>query len=589
MAVIGIDLGTTNSLVSYWKDGKAQLISDELGNQLFPSVVSFFEDNKVAVGVTAKEQLVLRPDCTIGSFKRFMGSEKVYTLAGKEYKPLELSAYVLAELKRVAQKQLGEDIEEAVITVPAYFNDKQRSDTKKAAQIAGLKVERLINEPSSAALAYQMKTGISDNNLIVFDFGGGTLDLSYVECFENVIEIVAVAGDNMLGGDDVDAAIFAYICEQKGMDAETMPLEERAALCREIEEQKKLLQEQDSVMIAGVELSNDTLFASCVPLFTKIKKIFLRLLEDADVRISEVDDIIMVGGSSRLTIVKRFLTELLGKEPIVLGDTDKVVAYGAGAYAGMRQRKEEVKDIIMTDVCPFTLGIETRHGKNDEKGYMLPLIRRNSTLPSRTKQALVTLYDYQQGINVKIFQGEEYYAKDNLFLGEVSIDVESKPAGQEMITVQFTYDINGILQVEVENSAGEKKHIMLANQSLTERELERYQAQMQEAVRMVSPWEDEETMELFSYLMKTYEESTGEKQERIGAFLYIYSKKLESGRMKRIHEAVQEMRELVAALKEYEEEKENIYFDGLLKYDTYAEDEFAVEWENDEEGEKYTS
>lgn len=562
MAVIGIDLGTTNSLAAYWKDGKACLIPDAVGNVLFPSVVSFFEQNEVAVGSVAKEQLMLQPDKTVASFKRYMGTEKIYSIGDKSYKPLELSALVLSELKMAAENYLKEEIEEAVITVPAYFNDKQRSDTKKAAQLAGLHVERLINEPSAAALAYQMASGQNENNLIVFDFGGGTLDLSYMECFDNVIEIVAVAGDNLLGGDDVDACIYEYVCKEKGLTEQDLSLEERAALHKETEQKKRLLQQQDVVEVQGVELTNEKLFEICIPLFTRIKKIFLRLLEDAGVRISEIDDIIMVGGSSKLKVVSQFLTELLGKKPIVLGDTDLVVAMGAGVYAGIRQRAEGIRNLIMTDVCPFTLGVETFRSQTDKKGHMCVLIERNSTLPSKTKKRMYTLYDFQEQLLVKIYQGEEYYAEENLFLGEVTIQVPRKPAGKEWIEVEFVYDINGILQVEVTNSRGEKKHIQLANQELTDQELERYQTEMETIIRMKSPWENEEYVQLFEKVEQYYEESVGRKREYLSNVLDWYLYQMHSGRMKTIKTTAEKMKKIIEDLECYEEEKEELLFDG---------------------------
>ena len=483
----------------------------------------------------------------------------------KKYKPFELSAFVLSELKATAEHFLQEEIEEAVITVPAYFNDKQRGDTKKAAQLAGLHVERLINEPSAAALAYQKISGQTERNLVVFDFGGGTLDLSYVECFDNVIEIVAVAGDNLLGGDDVDACIYEYVCREKGLTKQDLTTEESAALHKEAEQKKCLLQQQEVVEIQGVELTNEKLFEICIPLFTRIKKVFLRLLEDAGVCISEIDDIIMVGGSSKLKVVSQFLTELLGKKPVVLGDTDLIVAMGAGAYAGIRQRAEGIKNLIMTDVCPFTLGVETFRSQEDKKGYMCVLIERNSTLPGKAKQKLYTMHDFQEQLQVKIYQGEEYYAEENLFLGDVMIQVPRKPAGKEWIEVEFVYDINGILQVEVVNSRGEKKHIQLANQELTKFELERYQTEMEAIVRMRSPWENKEYVQLFEKAEQYYEESVGNKREYLANVLGWYICQMNSGRLKTIKNTVEEMKQIIADLESYEKTKEDMLFDGEQK------------------------
>ncbi len=565
MAVIGIDLGTTNSLVAYWKEGMVCLIPNEVGNVLFPSVVSFFESGEVAVGNVAKEQLILQPDRTIASFKRHMGTKKTYCVGEQNYKPLELSALVLAELKAIAERYLQEEIEEAVITVPAYFTDKQRSDTKKAAQIAGLHVERLINEPSAAALAYQMASGQTESNIVIFDFGGGTLDLSYVECFDNVIEIVAVAGDNMLGGDDVDTCIYEYLCRQNGYCNKQMPVEKEALLRKEVEQKKRLLQQQESVEIQGIEFSNKKLFEICVPLFTRIRKLFLHLLEDAGVRVSEVDDIIMVGGASKLPIVKQFLTEILGKEPIVLGDAELVVALGAGTYAGIRERADDVKNIIMTDVCPFTLGVESHYSKEDKKGHMCVLIERNSTLPCKTTQRLYTLYDFQEQIKVKIYQGEEYYAEENLFLGELSIKIPEKPAGKEWIDVEFVYDINGILRVQITNSKEERKQISLANQELTPRELEKYQAQMDEIIRMKSPWENPEYVELFEIVEEYYGKSVGERKDYLAGILSWYTYNMNTGSIKNIRNTAKRMKQIIGMLEKYEINKENLFFDGELK------------------------
>ena len=455
MAIIGIDLGTTNSLVSYWKDGKVQLLRGNDGSNMFASAVHFMKD-RILVGNEAKDILYSDPANTVASFKCFMGSEKTYTINGKEYTPAVLSSMVLKLLKDRAEAQLGEAIEEAIITVPAYFNDCQRSDTKKAAQLAGLKVERLINEPSAAALYYMYhKYGnnieeMDDLNLLVFDFGGGTLDLSYVECFENIVEIVAVAGNNHLGGDDIDQCIMDYLCLEKGMT-------KSGSLLKEIRRAKENISTTSVMEIQGITITEDQLFEICLPLFQKIKEVVIRVLADAGIPISEVDDFILVGGSSNLSVVQRFLKELTGKAPFKLDDCDEVVALGAGLYAGIRARQEGICDIIMTDVCPFTLGTNCVHDKEEKRAYLLPIIKRNSTLPCTVTKRLNTISDYQSVLSVGIYQGEEYYADENLSLGKILINVKQKPAGQAYADVSFTYDINGILKVDVINEDGVKK------------------------------------------------------------------------------------------------------------------------------------
>lgn len=612
MAVLGIDLGTTNSLAAVWEDGKVRFVEDGHGQVLFPSVVSFVGEAGLVAGPEAKGRILTHRRETASSFKRFMGTDKTYQLGDRAYTPIELSAMILERIRRNAEYFLGEGIEEAVITVPAYFNDKQRNDTKKAAKIAGLKVERLVNEPSAAALAYRMECGGGDATLLVFDFGGGTLDLSFVECFDNVIEIAAVAGDNYLGGDDIDQLVAAYFCRENGLVVTDMPesgakrwereaeggqktedspqtcltAAEYAALISCAEAAKCRLEQERETEIAlevgGIcyraKLTDDLLFEICMPLFAKIKKLFLHLLKDAGAHVSDLTDLVMVGGSSRLGVVKRFLTELLGKEPVVLGETDKVVAMGAGVYAGIRTRKEDIRDMLLTDVCPFTLGVEVWRGTGDAQNALLPMIERNSTLPMSTCQHLVTVHDFQSEIRVGIYQGEEYYAKDNLFLGEIIIPVCPKPAGQEGVDVYFTYDINGILYVEVVNSQNVHEHILLAGQELSRAELAQYQKKMKQL--MLPPIMRKENQELLAGLREYYENSVGVQREQIGWFINWFVTGLQSKRLRAVTHAVETAKNQLAMWKEQEERSEEALFDGELKQ------QLLQGWEEDEEWEE---
>ena len=585
MAIIGIDLGTTNSLAACWKDGSLELIPNENGEVLFPSAVGYVEGEGFLVGTAAKERLLTHPGDTVASFKCFMGTAKEYRLGGRTYTPMELSAMVLERLRRNAERVLQEEIEEAIVTVPAYFNDKQRSDTKKAAQVAGLKVERLINEPSAAALAYRMAAGEEDRTLIVFDFGGGTLDLSYVECFDNVIEIVAVAGDNHLGGDDIDKAIQAYFCRENGLAEEKLTLEELAGIRHLAEQSKCALSATGQVdmelevggRVCRARLTEDVLFELCMPLFGKMKELFLHLLEDADSRVSQVDDLVMVGGSSRLGVVRRFLSELLGKEPVVLDETDRVVALGAGIYAGIRRRGEEIRDMLLTDVCPFTLGIGIWNRSGQDRNILSPMIERNSTLPASVKNRFITTSDYQREILVKIYQGEEYYVDDNAYLGEVAIEVALKPAGQAWVDVQFTYDINGILHVSVENEMGERRQIFLANQALSPEELERYAKEMEKI--MLPPIEQPENQKMLARFLEYFENSTGERREQIGAMIGYVTRGLCSGRKKAVRNAQEVARQWLSMLEESQETKEERLFDGRAFYGWDEE----TDWDEGEE------
>lgn len=623
MAMIGIDLGTTNSLAAYWKDGQVQFIPDVSGNCLIPSAVSCIcteDEENFFVGREAKELLACSRGETVLSFKRFMGTKKTWHLGNSNYTAMNLSAMVLKHIKDCAEAFLGEPIDEVIITVPAYFNDKQRSDTKKAAQIAGLKADRLINEPSAAALAYRMGQGMNqelyvktasyrdgnslpdrnepseykndlpDQSLLVFDFGGGTLDLSYVECFDNVIEIIAVAGDNALGGDDIDHLMAEHFCEVHSIKKQELaPALWAQLLCR-TEQAKRELEERENVRVLleyegkeyTAEFDEDLLFELCVPLFSKIRALFLHLLEDAGHSVADLDDLIMVGGSSRLSVVKRFLTELLGKEPVVLGETDMVVAMGAGVYTGIRSRNKDIRDMLMTDVCPFTLGVESFRRQGDKQGYLLPMIERNSTLPAFRCERLVTLNDYQSKVTVKIYQGEEYYAKDNIYLGEVTANVEPKKAGKEWIDVYFSYDINGILHVEVVNSRQEKNQILLANQQLSPAELEYYKKLLEE--QMIPPEEQEKNKKLIEKAREYYEQSTGRKREWIGQMIDWFAAGINSRRRYKIKKAVQEMEEQLAWLDEESGHREEWLFNGELKQKWEWKDE---EEENEKEKDEY--
>ena len=451
--------------------------------------------------------------------------------------------------------------------------------------MAGLKVERLINEPSAAALAYRMAAGQEDRTLIVFDFGGGTLDLSYVECFDNVIEIVAVAGDNHLGGDDIDRAIQAYFCRENGLVEEKLTLEELAGIRHLAEQSKCALSATGQVdmernvggKLCRVRLTEDILFELCMPLFGKMKELFLHLLEDADSRVSQIDDLVMVGGSSRLGVVRRFLAELLGKEPVVLDETDRVVALGAGIYAGIRRRGEEIRDMLLTDVCPFTLGIGIWNRSGQDRNVLSPMIERNSTLPASVKNRFITTSDYQREILVKIYQGEEYYVDDNVYLGEVAIEVALKPAGQAWVDVQFTYDINGILHVSVENEMGERRQILLANQALSPEELERYAKEMEKI--MLPPIEQPENQKMLARFLEYFENSTGERRDRIGAMIGRITQGLCSGRKKAVRNAQEAARQWLSMLEKSQETKEERLFDGRDFYDWDEED---AAWDGDE-------
>lgn len=457
--IVGIDLGTTNSLVCVWEDGKSKLIPNAFGEYLTPSVVSVGKKGELFVGKTAKERLVTDPDNTYEQFKRYMGKEKTY---GK-YNSEELSSFVLRSLKADAEKYLGEPIEEAVISVPAYFDDKARKATKNAGALAGLKVDRIINEPSAAALGYlkgidseRMKDG-EERIILIFDFGGGTLDISLVETFDNVVEIVSVSGDNALGGMDFDKVIADYFIREAGLDRDKVSSSDYNIILKASEKAKRDLTDNSAARIEvrtddlykTVDITNKTLIDISAPVLKKIYKPLQDMLRNSKYSLENITDVIMVGGSSKMPIIKHYLEHILGRDDISVEEPDHMIAIGMGVYAGIKERDDEVKDIILTDVCPVSMGVNVFNHMNPGKSLSSFLIARNSALPASHTHIYSPVSDKQKNIRLNIFQGEEYLAEQNKTLGTIDIKLPPEATAQTAIYVTFSYDINGILVVDV--------------------------------------------------------------------------------------------------------------------------------------------
>lgn len=456
MAIIGIDLGTTNSLVCVFKEGYTALIPNSFGKTLTPSAVSVGEDGSIYVGAVAKERLVTHPEATAASFKRYMGTGKVFELSGRKFTPQELSSFVLRQLKEDAERFLGEEVTEAVISVPAYFNDNQRYATKEAGELAGLKVERLINEPSAAALTASRLDEKDEGSFLVFDFGGGTLDVSIVDYFDNVIEIIAVSGDNHLGGDDFDEKIARYFCEQYQISYNGLSAGEKASLLQYAEKCKKDLSVMKEVTCTfelygekKVTIDNAGLAKLGQDIFDRAAQVITRALGDSGRRMEDMDEVVLVGGSSKMPVVGFFLLTAFGKEAHAAVSPDEIVAMGAGIYAGIKERKEELRDLVLTDTCPFTLGVNVVNPADHRNPIMSPIIERNSILPSSKKGFYTNASAYQGEMLIKVYQGEGYYCRENIYLGEVRISIPQKKKEENRVEVCFTYDINGILLVEV--------------------------------------------------------------------------------------------------------------------------------------------
>ncbi len=587
MAIIGIDLGTTNSLVCVYRSGRAELIPNELGEYKTPSAVSLLEDGTVLVGAAAKERLISHPEATAASFKIWMGTEKPLTLAGRTFKPEELSALVLRQLLEDAKRHLGEPVEEAVISVPAYFNDDQRCATKLAAQLAGLNVKRLINEPSAAALYHRYSAQTGDCQLMIVDFGGGTLDVSIVECFENIIEITAIAGDNRLGGDDVDRAIAAHFCQENGLAEERLSPSLRASLYRQAETAKIALSSAPAASISlqqgetrySLVLTNDLLRRLCGPVFQKVRGVITRAMKDRG-RGGRLNDVILVGGSAQLTVFGDFLEELFGRRPHVAASPDEIVALGVGLCAGIKERAEDLQDLVMTDVCPFSLGVSTYSRRDDKTPHMAVLIPRSSMLPASHQERFYTLNDNQTGLRFEIYQGEGYFASENLKLGEVEVQVPPGPAGEQSAVVTFTYDIDGILHVSAQSSGGDFRERLILNPNLhlTEEGKERAMERIRQI--QLAAQGDQRDQLLLERALRLYTQTIGQGREMVASLIGYWKNLMDCGdriQRRRDYDRVKERLDMLEAaveadpleggvwFGESEEEDFGQYFDGDLE------------------------
>lgn len=472
---IGIDLGTTNSVVAVMEGGKPTVIANAEGSRTTPSIVGFSKTGEKLVGQLAKRQAILNPDKTIASIKRHMGDDYKVNIDGKDYTPQEISAMILRKLADDASSYLGEKVTSAVITVPAYFNDAQRQATKDAGKIAGLDVLRIVNEPTAAALAYGLEKDKAEK-VLVFDLGGGTFDVSILEIGDGVHEVLSTSGDTHLGGDDFDQKVMDWICEefkkQEGIDLKG----DKQAMQRVKEAAEKAKCELSSVMETNINLPFITADANgpkhldlnltrakfedlCRDLLNRCKIPVENALKDAGISKSDINEVVLVGGSTRIPAVQQLVKEYTGKEPNQSVNPDEVVAVGAAVQAGVLAG--EVKDIVLLDVTPLTLGIETLGG------VMTPLVPRNTTIPVSKSQVFSTAENNQTAVDIHVLQGERLMSKDNKSLGMFRLDgIPPAMRGLPQIEVTFDIDANGIVNVSAKDKATNKEQkITITNSS----------------------------------------------------------------------------------------------------------------------------
>ena len=453
MTILGVDLGTTNSLAVVYKEGKPVRIPNAYGEYVTASAVSIL-DGKIVVGKLAKERLITHPECSASLFKRNMGSDVTYTLDRKEYDSATLSSFVVKQLIEDAQNYLHEEISEVVISVPAYFNARQRQDTKRIGELLGVKVERLINEPSAAAIACHMDDEYE--TFVVFDFGGGTLDVSVVDCFENVISINAISGNNHLGGTDFDRAMAEYFCSKNGLNYNVLDSSFQQSILRACEQAKIKLSTQNVVEVSLVHLNKNyscvfdenVLFNITHSLLESCKNVIGKAVKDSGFSASELDSLILVGGSSKMPVLQHYLSDALNIPVLKEEHMDSLVVLGLGKYIGIKQRDENIKDVVVTDICPFSLSTSTYNEQNPDLELSTVLIPKNSVLPTSKKMTLRTVHKGQTKVNISVFQGQAMYAKENLFLGQALIHVPRNMHDYESFDLIYSYDINSMLYVE---------------------------------------------------------------------------------------------------------------------------------------------
>ena len=532
--IVGIDLGTTNSACAVWQGDQPVMVPNALGEFLTPSAVSIGDDDAVLVGRAARDRMATHPDRTVTSFKRRIGTRETTRLAKRDFDSEALSALVLASLKRDAEAFTGETVTGAVVTVPAYFNDRQRKATRRAGDLAGLPIKRLINEPTAAALAY----GIADRGdrepFLVFDLGGGTFDVSIVEMFDGVIEVRASAGDNRLGGDDFNDCLIDLarpVLDPDGVLGKLPPDHSAALLAQAAERCRRALSEADEVELT-VTVDDTALTAPVTAaafeehaagLLARIREPVLRSLRDSGIVAATLSEVVLVGGATRMPVVRRAVTRMFGRFPAATVHPDHAVAMGAAVQAGLLARDAGLDEIRLTDVCPFTLGVDTSEpdGRGGfRNGLFSPIIERNSAVPISRVSSFSTVVDQQRKVNFGIYQGEAREVSGNVKLGEVTVPVPPRAAGTVSIECRFSYDSSGLLEVDIAvPETGMTRNLVIVDDEDAPDPVELEKRRAALAALKVHPRDDAVNAALLARARRAYEAFLGDTRAAIGQML----------------------------------------------------------------------
>ncbi|EBO5290144.1 molecular chaperone HscC [Salmonella enterica subsp. enterica serovar Waral] len=533
---IGIDLGTTNSLIAVWQDGAAQLIPNKFGEYLTPSIISMDENKQILVGKPAAARKTSHPDKTAALFKRAMGSHTLWHLGEESFNAPELSSLVLRSLKEDAEDYLQQPIKDVVISVPAYFSDEQRKHTRLAAELAGLNAVRLINEPTAAAMAYGLHTQQNSRSL-VFDLGGGTFDVTVLEYATPIIEVHASAGDNYLGGEDFTHLLLDEVLKRWNLDKSALTDSDLAALYACVEAAKcasgSPLRMSWLYQERALESTfyDDELEALWLPLLNRLRTPIEQALRDFRLKPEQIDSLVLVGGASQMPLVQRIAVRLFGKLPYQSYDPSTIVALGAATQAACRLRHEDVEEVILTDICPYSLGVEVN--RQGVPGIFSPIIERNTTVPVSKVETYSTMHPEQDSICVRVYQGESHKVKNNILID--SFDVMLKPNGHiQAIDIRFSYDINGLLEVDVllEDGKSESRIISHNATSLTTQQIDASRERL--LALKIYPRDMLINRTFKAQLEEQWSRALGDEREMLGEIITDFDAALLSNDMQRV-------------------------------------------------------